>query len=71
MVIYLVRKAAVAWVVFAAAPIAVILIGQWHSRHARRDSAVGAFAGAVLWPVLGGFALVAVNLAAAGLSDHE
>ncbi|XVV08907.1 hypothetical protein ACQP2X_29140 [Actinoplanes sp. CA-131856] len=44
--------------------LACVVLGVWHKRRARADNAVGAFTGVVLWPVLIGAALIAVNIAA-------
>ncbi|SNY42604.1 hypothetical protein [Paractinoplanes atraurantiacus] len=43
--------------------LACVVLGVWHRRRARADSAVGAFAGVVLWPVLIGATLIAINIA--------
>ncbi|MEU4556751.1 hypothetical protein AB0F72_00040 [Actinoplanes sp. NPDC023936] len=67
----LVRNAAVAWALFGAGLLSVILLGQWHQRQSRRDSAVGAFTGAVLWPALIGLAIAAINIVSMSLSDFE
>ncbi|XVU21715.1 hypothetical protein ACQPZJ_31135 [Actinoplanes sp. CA-054009] len=40
-----------------------LVLGVWHKRRERADSAVGAFTGVVLWPVVIGAALIAVNIA--------
>ena len=42
-----------------------------HRRGSRPGSAVGAFLGAVLWPLLTGAALVAVTIVSTSLSDVE
>jgi hypothetical protein len=57
-----VRHLAVAWAAVIAGVLACILLGQWHQRRGRVDSAVGAFTGAVLWPAVIGAALIAVNV---------
>ncbi|BAL92110.1 hypothetical protein AMIS_68900 [Actinoplanes missouriensis 431] len=66
-----VRNVAVAWSLAGAGLLAVILLGQWHQRRSRRDSAVGAFTGAVLWPALIGLAIVVINIVSMSLSDFE
>ncbi|MBL7253690.1 hypothetical protein [Paractinoplanes lichenicola] len=63
-VVWLIRNVAVLWAALATALVAVILLGQWHSRRSRPDTAVGAYTGAVLWPVLFGAALIGINIVA-------
>jgi hypothetical protein len=67
----LVRQAVVMTVIAGAGLLSVILIGQLHRRQARHDSAVGAFTGAVLWPVLIGLTIALINVASMALSDFE
>jgi thiol:disulfide interchange protein len=59
-----VRHLAVAWSGVVVALVACVLLGQWHQRRARADAAVGAFTGAVLWPVLIGAAIIAIGIMA-------
>ncbi|MBG0561525.1 hypothetical protein [Actinoplanes aureus] len=59
------------WAAIGAGLLSSILLGKWHQRHARRDTAVGAFTGVVLWPVLIGAALIAMNVASMAMSDFE
>ncbi|MEV6346124.1 hypothetical protein [Actinoplanes sp. NPDC051851] len=70
-VVFLFRYVALGWSCLAAAVVGVILIGQWHQRHARRDSAVGAFSGALLWPVLIGVGILAIDFVSLLTSDFE
>ncbi|MBB2942342.1 heme O synthase-like polyprenyltransferase [Actinoplanes lutulentus] len=65
------RQIAVAGALFGAGLLSVIVLGQWHRRHARRDTAAGAFTGAVLWPILIGLTIVLINIASMSLSDVE
>lgn len=66
-----VRHVALMWACVAVAVVSTILLGQWHQRHARPDTAVGAFVGAVLWPALTGVSLIVINIISAALSDFE
>ena len=59
-----VRQLAVAWTGVVVALVACVLLGQWHQRRGRSDSAVGAFTGAVLWPVLIGAAIITIGIVA-------
>ncbi|GAB2623552.1 hypothetical protein Aab01nite_16810 [Paractinoplanes abujensis] len=68
--VWLVRNVAVLWAALVTALAAVILLGHWHRRRSRPDTAVGAYTGAVLWPVLFGAALIAINIVA-GSSSYE
>jgi hypothetical protein len=65
----LVRHLAVAWTGAVVALLACVLLGQWHQRRARPDSAVGAFTGAVLWPVLLGLAVIVIGIVAESRSE--
>jgi hypothetical protein len=67
----LVRQPVVATAAAVTGLISVILIGQWHRRHDRQDSAVGAFTGAVLWPILIGLAILLIHVTSMSLSDFE
>ena len=64
-----VRQAPLAWAGLCSALVACVLLGQWHQRRARPDSAVGAFTGSVLWPVLLGAVILAVNIVAESRSE--
>ncbi|BBH64228.1 hypothetical protein ACTI_09130 [Actinoplanes sp. OR16] len=66
-----VRQQALLWALSAVAIVAVIILGQWHQRNARRDTAAGAFTGVVLWPVLIGLAIILINVISMTLSDFE
>ncbi|MEU8818946.1 hypothetical protein [Actinoplanes sp. NPDC048796] len=59
-----VRNSAVALTAMTAGLLGCVVLGVWHKRRARADNAVGAFTGVVLWPVLIGAALAAVNIVA-------
>lgn len=67
----LVRRPAALWAGILTGLLTSILLGQWHQRHARRDTAAGAFTGTGLWPVLIGAALIAINLVSMMTSDFE
>ncbi|MBM2617752.1 hypothetical protein JIG36_19530 [Actinoplanes sp. LDG1-06] len=71
LVVLLVPRLAVLWVSLGIGLVSVILLGQWHRRRSRPDAAVGAFAGAVLWPVLIGAALIAINIVSSSMSAYE
>jgi hypothetical protein len=62
--VWLVRQVAVAWAGVVVALLACVLLGQWHNRRSRPDSAVGAFTGAVLWPVLLALAVIIIGIVA-------
>lgn len=70
-VAWLITHPAVPWVWAGAGLLSSLLLGKWHQRNARRDAAVGAFTGAVLWPVLIGAALIAINAASMIMYDFE
>lgn len=67
----LVPRAAVLWSGIGAALLASVLLGKWHARRQRADTAVGAFTGVVLWPALIGVAIIAINAVSASLSPYE
>ena len=71
LVALLVRHAAVAWAAFGAGVLACLLLGTRHRRHSRPDSATGAFTGLVLWPVVIGATVAAVNIASLSMSTVE
>jgi hypothetical protein len=64
-----VRHPAAAWAGVGMALVVCVLLGQWHQRRGRADSAVGAFTGAVLWPVLIGAAIIAIGIVAESRSE--
>ncbi|MEU4427578.1 hypothetical protein AB0F81_43720 [Actinoplanes sp. NPDC024001] len=61
----------VPWVAVTAGVLSCVLLGKWHQRRSRPDSAVGAFTGAGLWLLLLGLLLLALNLASMALHDFE
>ncbi|MEV4349142.1 hypothetical protein AB0J83_32190 [Actinoplanes sp. NPDC049596] len=63
-VVLLVPTAAAAWTALVVGLLGALTLGTWHKRRRRADTAVGAFTGVVLWPVLFGAALIAINIAA-------
>jgi hypothetical protein len=69
VLIAVVRQVPVVWAGPGSALVACILLGQWHGRRARADSAVGAFAGAVLWPVLIGAVIITIGIVAESRSE--
>jgi hypothetical protein len=69
VLIAVVRHVAVAWSGVVAALLAGVLLGQWHQRRARPDSAVGAFTGAVLWPLLIGATIIVIGIVAESRSE--
>ncbi len=69
--LFVARHVAVAWGCVVAGLLTVVLLGRWHQRRSRPDTAVGAFTGAVLWPVVLGATLIAINVVSASLSDFE
>lgn len=69
VVVWLVRHVAVLWAGVVVALLACVLLGQWHQRRARADSAVGAFAGAVLWPVLIFAVVITIGIVAESRSE--
>jgi hypothetical protein len=68
---YLAPSLAAMWAFFGAGLLAVLLLAARHRRHQRPDSAVGVYTGAVLWPLLLGATLIAVNIASMSLSAYE
>jgi hypothetical protein len=63
LLVLFLRNQAIAWAGCVVAVVSCVLLGQWHQRRGRADTAVGAFSGAVLWPVVIGAALIAINVA--------
>jgi hypothetical protein len=47
------------------------VLGTWHGRQSRRDTAIGAYLGAGLWPLLTGVTVVVINAVSTSLSDFE
>jgi hypothetical protein len=66
-----VRSLAAMWAGICLGLLGGLVLGTWHRRRDRDDSAVGAFTGVVLWPLLIGAALIAVNVVAASGSPYE
>jgi hypothetical protein len=66
-----VRHLAVFWSAVVAALIGCVLLGQWHQRRARADSAVGSFTGAVLWPVVIAAVILTIGIVADERSAYE
>ncbi len=56
------RSLAAATVCLSAGLLTCIVLGKWHQRRARADSAVGAFTGVVLWPLLTGAVVMAITI---------
>jgi hypothetical protein len=71
LVIPFLRHVALLWACVAAAVLSTVVLGTWHRRQSRRDTAVGAYLGAVLWPFLTGVAVVVINAVSTSLSDFE
>ena len=59
-----VREPAFAWGAVCAGGVLCVLLGQWHRRRGRADTAVGAFTGVLLWPLLIAGCLLAVGIVA-------
>jgi hypothetical protein len=68
---WLIRHPATPWVCIGIGLLAGLLLGVWHRRHGRRDSAVGAYTGAAAWPLLIGAALIMINAASMMMYDFE
>ncbi|WP_433719804.1 hypothetical protein ACQP2Y_33385 [Actinoplanes sp. CA-051413] len=66
-----VRHVAVAWLAVASGVVVCILLGQWHQRRARAESAVGSFTGAVLWPVVIAAVILAIGIVTDQRSEYE
>src|SRR4051812_37659548 len=69
--LFVARSVAVAWAFVGVGLLATVVLGQWHKRRSRPDTAVGVFAGAVLWPVVLGLTLIAITVVSTALSDFE
>ena len=65
------RHVAVVWVALGSGVVAAVLLGRWHQRRARPDSAVGSFTGAVLWPVVIAAVILGIGIIADARSAYE
>ncbi|WP_328471038.1 hypothetical protein OHA21_06195 [Actinoplanes sp. NBC_00393] len=71
LAVLLVPHPAAAWAGIGVGLVASVLLGQWHQRRSRADTAVGAFTGAGLWPILIAITLIAINIVSMSTSDYE
>lgn len=71
LLVAVVRHVAVVWVALGSGLVGAVLLGQWHRRRARPDTAVGSFTGAVLWPVVVAAVILAIGIVADARSAYE
>lgn len=71
VLVAVVRHVAVVWVAVGSGLVGAVLLGQWHQRRARPDSATGSFTGAVLWPVVLAAVILAIGIVADARSAYE
>ena len=71
VVVPFVRHFALLWASLSVALLSSLLLGQGYRRHARRDTAIGVFTGAALWPVVIGASVIAINIVSTARSDVE
>jgi hypothetical protein len=62
-----VRHVAAVWAGLGAGAVMSVLLGKWHHRGRRVDTAVGAFTGVALWP----FVIAAVVLAIGIVAEYR
>lgn len=62
LVIVLVPHVAIPWAAVISGVLSCVLLGHWHRRRGRADTAVGAYTGSVLWPVIIGLAVILIGI---------
>ncbi|GAB1690223.1 hypothetical protein [Krasilnikovia sp. M28-CT-15] len=70
-IVLFVPNVAVAWTLFVAGLLACVVLGKRHRWQGRADSAIGAFTGAVLWPLIIGAAVIAIDIVSEYGSPYE
>nr|WP_296064580.1 hypothetical protein [uncultured Actinoplanes sp.] len=71
LIVYLVPGPVVTSVCLVGGLLACVVLGRLHQLRSRPDSAVGAFLGSVVWPLLTGAVIIAVDILATSLSAVE
>lgn len=71
LLIWLWPHVAIPWAGAGLGVLSCVLLGQWHRRRGRVDTAVGAFTGTVLWPVIIGVAVILIGIVSDYRSDYE